>query len=98
MAALSQPQALYVLGGIGKTQTAAEYAFRYGDDYTNVFWVRAATRDTLVAGFVRLAQLLDLAQKDQQDQSRIVSAAKRRLPVHEAWLHILDQADDLHLV
>ena len=47
-AALTHPQALYGLGGIGKTRTAAEYAFRYGDSYTHVFWVRAATRDTLL--------------------------------------------------
>jgi len=97
MAALTQAQALYGLGGIGKTQTAAEYAFRYGDDYSNVFWMRAATRETLVAEFVALAQLLDLPEKDEQDQPRIVAAVKRWLAVHEGWLLILDNADDLRL-
>jgi tetratricopeptide (TPR) repeat protein/transcriptional regulator with XRE-family HTH domain len=97
MAALTQPQALYGLGGIGKTQTAAEYAFRYGDDYSNVFWMRAATRETLVADFVALAQLLDLPEKDEQDQPRIVAAVKRWLAVHEGWLLIMDNADDLRL-
>src|SRR5260221_4184216 len=37
-AALTHPQALYGLGGIGKTQTAAEYAFRYADELRHVFW------------------------------------------------------------
>jgi len=97
VAALTQPQALYGLGGIGKTQTAAEYAFRYGDDYNNVFWMRAATRETLVADFVALAQLLDLPEKDEQDQPRIVAAVKRWLAVHEGWLLIMDNADDLRL-
>lgn len=96
-AALTQPQALYGLGGIGKTQTAAEYAFRYGDEYAHVFWMRAATRDTLAADFVRLAQLLDLPEKDEQDQPRMVAAVKRWLAVHEGWLLILDNADDLRL-
>jgi tetratricopeptide (TPR) repeat protein/DNA-binding XRE family transcriptional regulator len=95
MAALIQPQALYGLGGVGKTQTAAEYAFRYGEYYTHVFWVLAATRDTLVADFVKLAELLDLPEKDQQDQQRIVIAVKRWLAAHEGWLLILDNADDL---
>ncbi|GAC1663113.1 MAG: hypothetical protein NVS9B9_24870 [Ktedonobacteraceae bacterium] len=53
-AALTQAQALYGLGGIGKTQIAAEYAFRYSDDYTNIFWIRAATPETLVTDFVSL--------------------------------------------
>src|SRR5712692_5110346 len=97
MAALTQIQALYGLGGVGKTQTAAEYAFRYGDDYTNVFWVRAASRETLVADFVALAELLDLPEKDEQDQPRIVAAVKGWLAIHDGWLLILDNADDLPL-
>ncbi len=96
-AALTHPQALYGLGGIGKTQTAAEYAFRYGDEYTHVFWMRAATRETLVADFVTLAELLDLPEKDEQDQPRMVAAVKRWLAAHADWLFILDNADDLHL-
>ena len=96
-AALTQPQALYGLGGIGKTQAAAEYAFRYRDEYANVFWMRAATRETLVADFVTLAGLLDLPEKEEPDQPRVVAAVKRWLAAHEGWLLILDNADDLPL-
>ena len=96
-AALTQPQALYGLGGIGKTQTAAEYAFRYGDDYDQVFWIRAASRETLVADFVTLAELLALPEKNDRDQQRSVAAVKRWLGSHEGWLLILDNADDLIL-
>ncbi|HYK85735.1 MAG TPA: tetratricopeptide repeat protein [Ktedonobacteraceae bacterium] len=96
-AMLTQPQALFGLGGIGKTQTAAEYAFRYGDEYTHVFWVLAATRETLVADVVTLAELLDLPEKDEQDQQKIVAAVKRWLATHEGWLLVLDNADDLLL-
>ncbi len=95
--ALTQPQALYGLGGIGKTQTAAEYAFRYGQDYTRVFWIRAATRETLVADYVMLAGQLDLPEKEDQDQQRMVAAVKRWLAANERWLLILDNADDLSL-
>jgi tetratricopeptide (TPR) repeat protein/DNA-binding XRE family transcriptional regulator len=97
MAALTQAQALYGLGGIGKTQTAAEYTFRYGDEYAHVFWTWAATRETLDADFAKLAQLLDLPEKGEQDQSQVVAAVKRWLAAHEDWLLVLDNADDLPL-
>lgn len=41
--ALSHPQGISGLGGIGKTQTAFEYAYRYGAEYHAVLWVRADT-------------------------------------------------------
>jgi tetratricopeptide (TPR) repeat protein len=94
-AALTQAQTLYGLGGIGKTQTAAEYAFRYRDEYAHIFWIRAASRETLVADSMALAELLDLPEKDEQDQPRIVAAVKRWLAAHDDWLLIMDNADDL---
>lgn len=88
-------QALSGLGGIGKTQAAAEYAYRYSDDYAYVFWVRAASREALFADFVTIAELLDLPEKDGQDQYQIVTAVKEWLASNEGWLLILDNADDL---
>ncbi len=96
-AALTQPQALYGLGGIGKTQTATEYAYRYGDEYTHVCWIYAANRESLVADCVTLATLLKLPEMDGQDQHHIVAAVKRWLATHEGWLLIMDNADDLPL-
>jgi len=96
---LTQPQALYGLGGIGKTQTATEFVFRYADYYTHVFWLKAADRDTLVADFVALAQLLDLPEppKDEQYETRIIAAVRRWLSENDGWLLVLDNADDLRM-
>ncbi len=94
-AALNQSAALSGLGGIGKTQAAIEYAYRYADEYTAVFWARAGSHELLVADFVSLARLLGLPGQDAQDQMLIVAAVKRWLEQHEGWLLILDNADDL---
>src|SRR5215472_75152 len=96
-AALTQAQALSGLGGIGKTQAAIEYAFRYSDDYTHVLWMQAASRETLVADCVTLAGLLDLPEQAERDQQQVVTAVKRWLTAHAGWLLILDNADDLSL-
>jgi len=96
-AALIQPQALYGLGGIGKTQTATEYAYRYDEEYTHVFWMHAANRESLIADYVTLAELLELPEIKGQDQQQIVAAVKRWLASHEGWLLIMDNANDLLL-
>jgi len=96
-AALTQPQAISGLGGIGKTQSAVEYAYRYSNDYQAVLWVTAATQDTLVASFLDLARLLNLPEKDERDQTITVQAVKRWLKYHDHWLLIVDNADDLAL-
>jgi hypothetical protein len=67
------------LGGIGKTQTAAEYVYKYRHDYTVVLWVKADSREILVSEFFALAELLNLPEKDAQDQNLSVAAVKRWL-------------------
>jgi transcriptional regulator with XRE-family HTH domain/tetratricopeptide (TPR) repeat protein len=97
-AALTHSQALTGLGGIGKTQTALEYAYWYRDSYEAVFWVRAASRETLMADYVALAHLLDLPGRDAPDEMLVIAAVKRWLEQHEGWLLILDNADELNVL
>ena len=90
--------ALSGLGGIGKTQTALEYAYRHRSEYDQVFWLRAEQETELLTGYVALAKALQIPGHQQEDQQAIVALMKQWLVSHDGWLLILDNADDLPMV
>jgi hypothetical protein len=101
-AALTQPQALKGLGGIGKTQIALEYAYRACERgcYLRILWINTASEEALISRFVGLADLLPaLSAERQVPQHRRVEAVKRWLgQCPEPWLLIFDNADDISLL
>ena len=90
--------ALTGLGGVGKTQTALEYAYRYRPLYRAVFWAQAESPATLLAGFVSIAAILHLPSAQAKDQEQAVAEVKRWLEGNPGWLLILDNADELPVV
>ncbi len=93
--ALSQPQAISGLGGIGKTQLALEYAYQYHQDYQAVLWARAEGTEALISSYIVLAALLRLPEREVKEQEVIVQSVKIWLQTHRDWLLILDNADEL---
>ncbi|MFQ5674101.1 MAG: tetratricopeptide repeat protein, partial [Nitrospinales bacterium] len=91
------PQAISGLGGMGKTQTAIEFANRYRDEYKAVFWIDAESRESLISGFISIARLLNLPQKNDKDPNVVIGAAKYWLENNTDWLLIFDNVDDFLL-
>jgi len=90
--------ALYGLAGIGKTQMAVEYAYRYSPEYAAILWIEAETLETIVASFVRIAELLQLPETRERDQRQLVAAVQRWLSHHSDWLVIWDNIEDIDLL
>jgi len=87
------PSALYGLGGVGKTELAAEYAHRYSGDYEVVWWVRADQEDSIRASLVALGLRLGLKEVSPELRdysSRVVIDALESGDPHEHWLLIFD--------
>src|SRR5205823_2690633 len=84
--ALSQPYGISGLGGIGKTQLAVEYAYRYGPQYNAVLWVRASSSAVITSSFGELANVLKLPERNEPDQNIIIEAVQRWLRHHTGWL------------
>jgi hypothetical protein len=91
-------QALSGLGGMGKTQIAIEYAYRYEDEYDSILWVNASSYDLLCSDVLSLADQLYLPDTDRIDERHVLVAVKRWLQRQQRWLLVLDDIDDFNLI
>ena len=93
-AALTQAaQAIHGLGGVGKTQLALEYAYRYASEYSLIWWLRSEGPESLNAGFETLGKKLGVVSEDSRaEQSEVVEAVRAELEQRAGWLLVFDNA------
>ena len=84
-------QALYGLGGVGKTQLAIEYAHRHVDDYDVVWWINAEQPVLIPEQFLGLATRLGLSA--DAVASEVVNRVLTELGDRSRWLLIFDNAE-----
>jgi len=91
-------QAVLGMGGVGKTQLAAEFAYAHAADYDLVYWIDAEQAASIPDQFTALAGQLGLAPAP--DPGRLQAQVHDRLRTVAGWLLIFDNAnnaDDLRL-
>ncbi|WP_424214511.1 FxSxx-COOH system tetratricopeptide repeat protein [Streptomyces sp. BI20] len=92
---LPQPQTLYGLGGVGKTQVALEYVHRFMADYDLVWWISAEQVEDVVAGLSELAVRLGAQTGEDMAAASLeaLDLLRRGVPTSR-WLLVFDNADD----
>lgn len=58
---------IHGVGGMGKTETAIEYTYRYRACYQHIFWLKAQSNVTLSESFIKATRKIGLNQKGSLD-------------------------------
>jgi hypothetical protein len=95
-AVVPQPKTLHGLGGVGKTQMAVEYIYRYRHEYDVVWWIASDQPLLVKTALAELAPHLGLppaAVSGIDDAARDALDALRRGEPYGKWLLVFDNAD-----
>ena len=87
-------QALYGLGGVGKTQIALEYAHRFKVDYDLVWWIPAEQPQEISLALAALAGRLGVQTSDNAAEAAAAAVERLRRGAVARWLLIFDNAED----
>jgi tetratricopeptide (TPR) repeat protein len=89
------PIALHGLGGVGKTQIAIEYVYRFAPDYDLICWIPGEVSTQMRAGLAKLAPDLGVPVGGDVEATLMgVCDALRRQEPYRRWLLVVDNADD----
>jgi tetratricopeptide (TPR) repeat protein len=85
-------QALYGLGGVGKTQAAAEFAHRFRDRYPIVYWIRAEEIASVWIDYAALARAIGLNLPSDASLETVRYQLRRHLESRDDYLIVFDNA------
>jgi tetratricopeptide (TPR) repeat protein len=87
-------QTMAGLGGVGKTQSAVEFAYRHTADYDLVWWIRTESDELFTADYATLVSRLNLPVKTAVDKNILLNLVRGWLAATaHCWLLIFDNAE-----
>jgi hypothetical protein len=86
------PRVLQGLGGVGKTQVAAEYAWRFASDFDLVWWIAAGQPELIGEQVAALADAMGCAEPGSA-LPVMRSAVFTELRKRDRWLLVFDGAE-----
>src|SRR5579859_4015405 len=91
--------AIFGMGGVGKTQIAIEYTYRYGKHYNDIYWISARDESALLSGFADIGAKTGCLGGRTSDLTPMQAARDvlSWLEMEESWLLIVDNLDDVSI-
>jgi tetratricopeptide (TPR) repeat protein len=87
--------ALHGIGGVGKTHLAIQFAYQYGHEYSEVFWVSGDSQERLIQSYIELGEEKDIFNLEDK---KLNPEARAKIVINwieqqpSGWLVIIDNA------
>jgi len=82
------------MGGVGKTQLAVEYAYRFSHEYDTVLWLDSSTNLNIGVHYGHFADELSLNEDECDRANTMIKRVRRWLEQNTGWLLVYDGFDD----
>ncbi|MEX0170895.1 FxSxx-COOH system tetratricopeptide repeat protein [Streptomyces sp. LMG1-1-1.1] len=93
------PHTLHGMGGVGKSQIAIEYVYRFAADYDVVWWIPSEQPTMILTALTELAQRMGLNVSNEANRAvPAVREALRRGDPFTRWLLVFDNAENVEAV
>ncbi|KAF4430287.1 pfs domain-containing [Fusarium acutatum] len=90
------------LPGIGKTNLAIEFGYRFRSSFTHVFWISSDSDEKFNQGLVDMARSLGLTRdaviEEKQKTVDVAMSWIKATELGNAWLLILDNVEDIQIL
>ncbi|MDR3263895.1 MAG: tetratricopeptide repeat protein, partial [Clostridiales bacterium] len=92
-----KPQIISGIGGVGKSQVALEYIHGHKEEYTDIVWIYAETKDGILNGYRKFGADKGIIN-DKEEPDILIRKVFNYLYNNDKWLLVYDNAEDEKLL